>query len=484
MNHNVIFRVVVLPFAGIFLSGPASAADIVNKPNIIFILADDLGYGDVGCYGQTLIRTPEIDRMAAQGMRFTQCYAGCTVCAPSRCALMTGLHNGHCIVRGNAQVPLRPEDHTVAELLKQAGYQTGLVGKWGLGEAGSTGTPNKKGFDFFYGFLHQGHAHNYYPEFLWRNRRKEPLDGNVISAVNGVSEKRAQYAGDLFTKEAFGFIDRNQGRPFFLFLAYTTPHANNERTKADGNGMEVPDLGQYADRDWPTPEKCKAAMISRMDADIGKLFAKLKELKIDDNTIVFFTSDNGPHKEGGNDPRFFNSSGGLRGIKRDLYDGGIREPMIVRWPGHIKAGTVSDLPWAFWDFFPTAAVLAGTPLAGDAIGGQELIAIPTDGISVAPTLLGKGEQKLHEYLYWEFHEPSSRQAVRFGDWKAVRHKPSGPVELYDLRADVGEQFNVAGQHPDLVARAVQMFKDARSDSETWPLSDQPWKPVPKKANSK
>jgi arylsulfatase A-like enzyme len=459
--------------AGLFVPCDSAADAPAKKPNIVFILADDLGYGDVGCYGQERIRTPRIDRMASEGMRFTQCYAGSSVCAPSRCTLMTGLHTGHCLVRGNAQMPLRPEDRTVAEVLKQAGYQTGLTGKWGLGEAGSTGTPNKKGFDFFYGFLHQGHAHNYYPEFLWRNRRKEPLEGNVISAVSGVSEKRTQYAGDLFTKEALGFVERNKGGPFFLYLAYTTPHANNERTKADGNGMEVPDMGQYADRDWPTPEKCKAAMISRMDADIGKLLAKLKELKIDEDTIVFFTSDNGPHKEGGNDPRFFNSSGGLCGIKRDLYEGGIREPMIVRWPGHVAASSISDLPWAFWDFLPTCCELAGIEtLAG------------LDGVSVVPTLLGREGQKTHSYLYWEFHEPSSRQAVRFGDWKAVRHKPSGTVELYDLRADVGEQFNVAGQHPDLVARATRMFKEARTDSETWPLSDRPWIPLPTRMNAK
>jgi arylsulfatase A-like enzyme len=443
-------------------AGPAPAADggAARKPNVVFILADDLGYGDLGCYGQEKIKTPNVDRLAREGMRFTQCYAGSTVCAPSRCTLMTGLHTGHCTVRGNAAVPLRPQDRTIAELLKEAGYATGLVGKWGLGEAGSTGAPNKKGFDYFFGFLNQTHAHNYYPDFLWRNGEKVPIEGNVQSSTKGVAEKRAQYAPDLFAKEALEFVDRNKDRPFFLYLALTTPNAYIERTKAQGNGMEVPDAGAYRDRDWPVPEKDKAAMITRMDADVGKLLARLKELKIDDDTIVFFTSDNGPHKEGGNDPRFFNSGGGLRGIKRDLYEGGIRVPMIVRWPGHVRAGAVSDLQWAFWDFLPTCTDLAHITHPDH-----------TDGISIAPTLLGKGEQKPHAYLYWEFHEGGSKQAVRFGDWKAVRLKPSGPVELYDLRADVGEQHNVAGGHADLVAKATAMFKEARTESEHWPLSD-------------
>lgn len=455
---------VAVSFVAVLSAGVAAAADagVSRKPNIIFILADDLGFGDLGCYGQEKIRTPNIDRLAREGMRFTQCYAGSTVCAPSRCTLMTGLHTGHCVIRGNANVPLRPQDRTVAELLKDAGYDTGLVGKWGLGEAGSTGAPNKKGFDSFYGYLNQVHAHNYYPEFLWRNADKEAIDGNVESSTKGVADERAQYSPDLLSREALEFVESHKDRPFFLELALITPHANNERTKAQRNGMEVPDDGPYRDRDWPAPEKDKAAMITRMDADVGKLLARLNELKLADNTVVFFTSDNGPHKEGGNDPRFFNSGGGLRGIKRDLYEGGIREPMIVRWPGHVRAGGVSDLPWAFWDFLPTCAELAAsTPPDG------------IDGISVVPTLLGRGEQKTHAYLYWEFHEGGSKQAVRFGDWKAVRLRPSGPVELYDLRADVGEQQNVAGQHPDVVAKATSMFKDARTESNHWPLNNGP-----------
>jgi arylsulfatase A-like enzyme len=459
-------RLALLAAVALAVLSPAvtPAAEPARKPNIIFILADDLGYGDLGCYGQKLIQTPHLDRIAAEGMRFTQCYAGSTVCAPSRCALMTGQHTGHCTVRGNANVPLRPspQDRTVAELLKEAGYATALVGKWGLGEAGTTGVPNRKGFDYFYGFLNQTHAHNYYPDFLWRNEEKVPLAGNVQSSVKGVAAERAQYAPDLFDREALQFVEQHRDRPFFLYYATTVPHANNERTKAEGNGEEVPSDAPYTDRPWAQPEKNKAAMITRLDADVGRLFAKLKELKIDDNTIVFFTSDNGPHKEGGNKPEFFQSSGPLRGIKRDLYEGGIRMPMIVRWPGRIQPGTESDFVWVFWDFLPTVAELVSvTPPTG------------IDGLSVVPTLLGRGGQKAHDHLYWEFHEGGSKQAVRFGDWKAVRLKPGGPIELYDLKADLGEQYNVVAQHPDVAARVEEYIRQARTESERWPLQSAP-----------
>jgi len=292
-----------------------------RKPNIIFILADDLGYGDLGCYGQTVIQTPALDRMAREGIRFTQCYAGSTVCAPSRCCLMTGLHTGHAHVRGNALVPLRPEDRTVAEVLKDAGYATALIGKWGLGEPESTGVPNRKGFDYFFGYLNQGRAHNYYPEFLWRNEEEFPLQGNV-EVQPRVSSERVQYSHDLFVSEALQYVEEHQSEPFFLYLALTIPHANNEGGRATGDGMEVPDYGAYKDKDWPNPQKGHAAMISRMDRDVGRLLDTLKALGIDEDTVVFFTSDNGPHKEGGADPEFFKSSGPLRGIKRDLYEGG------------------------------------------------------------------------------------------------------------------------------------------------------------------
>jgi arylsulfatase A-like enzyme len=438
----------------------ARAGAPAHGPNIIFILADDLGYGGLGCYGQKQVQTPNIDRLAAQGMRFTQCYAGSTVCAPSRCALMTGRDTGHATIRGNALVPLRPQDVTVAQVLKKAGYATGLVGKWGLGEPGSTGVPDRKGFDYFFGYLNQVHAHNYYPDYLWRNEEKVPLAGNVVR--NGIASAHAQYAHDLFTREALAFVEHHRREPFFLYLAYTIPHANDERGEAEGNGMEVPSDAPYSDRAWPQVEKNIAAMITRLDSDVGRLMRRLKELGRDDSTVVFFSSDNGPHSEGGVDPRFFHFSGPLRGHKRDLYEGGIRVPMIVRWPGHIRAGAVSDQVWAFWDFLPTAAELAGT----EAPSGL-------DGFSVVPTLLGAGRQKKHEFLYWEFHERDFQQAVRAGDWKAVRLGPGRPLELYDLKDDVGEQHDVASRHPDVVARIEAYLKTARTESNHWPARKPP-----------
>ena len=437
----------------------SSAAE---KPNIIFVLADDLGYGDLGCYGQRKIQTPHLDRIAAEGIRFTDCYAGSTVCAPSRCTLMTGYDTGHCRIRGNALVPLQPQDVTVAEILKRTGYATALIGKWGLGEAGTTGIPNKKGFDSFFGYLSQVHAHNYYPDFLWRNEARVSLP-NVVPAVagrefgTGVATKRVVYSHDLFAQEALDFVTRHTKSPFFLYLALTIPHANNE---AKDRGMEVPDLGLYAHEAWPAPEKGKAAMISRMDADVGHLMAKLRELGIDEKTVVFFTSDNGPHKEGGVDPSFFHSSGPLQGTKRSLHEGGIREPMMVRWPGKIAPGRVSDLPWTFWDVLPTLAELAGAEAK-----------IPTgiDGISVVPTLLDRGVQKRHEFLYWEFHEGPSQQAVRMGTWKAIRKRPGARLELHDLRHDVAEQTDVASQHPEIVGQIETYLKIARTESEHWPI---------------
>ena len=448
---------------GVALLFPTSklfSADKPSRPNIILILADDLGYGDVGCYGQKRIQTPQIDRLAAEGMRFTQCYAGSTVCAPSRCALMTGLHSGHGTVRGNALVPLAPEDVTVAEVLKEANYATALIGKWGLGEPGSTGIPNRKGFDYFFGYLNQQHAHNYYPDYLWKNQEKVNLAGNVVK--NNVATERAQYSHDLFTNQALGFLDSRKrltpDKPFFLYLAYTIPHVNNERGRAEGNGMEVPSDAPYSGRPWPQAQKNHAAMITRLDADVGKLLERLKVLGLDEQTIIFFSSDNGPHKEGGADPKFFQSAGALRGHKRDLTEGGIRVPMIVRWPGKIKAGTVSDQVWAFWDFLPTAAELAGCKIPSG-----------IDGLSIVPTLLGAGEQRQHGFLYWEFHEGGSKQAVRMENWKAIRPRLDAPLELYDVQNDIGETSNVAAQHPDLVAKIEAYLKTARTESKPWPL---------------
>ena len=423
-----------------------------GKPSLVFILADDLGYGDLGSYGQRVIRTPNLDRMAAEGVRFTDAYAGSTVCAPSRCALMTGLHTGHCRIRGNALVPLQPEDVTVAELLKGAGYTTGIVGKWGLGEPDSTGTPNRQGFDYWFGYLNQNHAHDYYPEYLYRNEERVEIPENQRGA-------RGEYSHDLFAREALEFVHRHADEPFFLYLAYTIPHANNERGRETGDGMEVPNDEPYADRRWPQPEKGYAAMVTRMDRDVGSLLSLLGELGLDGDTLVFFTSDNGPHKEGGADPAFFHSSGPLRGYKRDLYEGGIRVPMLARWPGMIRPG-VSDFPWAFWDFLPTACQFAGVrPPAG------------LDGVSILPTLFGR-PQRAHECLYWEFHERGFEQAVRLGRWKAVRHGTRKPLELYDLPTDLGEATNVAAAHPDVVATIEEYLETARTASEAFPVQEQ------------
>jgi len=424
--------------------GPA--ATTTRKPNIIFILADDLGYGDLGCYGQKRIRTPHLDRMAAEGVRFTQAYAGSTVCAPSRCVLMTGLDTGHCHVRGNALVPLRPEDVTVAEVLKAAGYATALIGKWGLGEPGTTGVPNKKGFDYFYGYLNQAHAHNYYPDYLWKNEEKVPLPNEV---TKGVATKRVVYSADLIAQEALAFIERSKDKPFFLYYSPTIPHANNEAGK---NGMEVPSDEPYTGESWPQNEKNFAAMVTRLDADVGRLMALLARLGLDENTIVFFTSDNGPHKEGGHNAAFFESSGAVRGTKRDLYEGGIRVPMIVRWPGRIQPAATSDAAWALWDFLPTAAEIAGAKCPGG-----------LDGVSVLPALLGR-PWKGHEYLYWEFYEGGFKQAARLGDWKAVRKGLEGKTELYSLRDDLRETKDVAGQNPDVVKRVEEVMAAARVES--------------------
>jgi len=457
--------------ASCLLPGCAGAGRMAGErespPNIIYIMADDLGYGDLGCYGQKIIKTPNIDKLAEEGMRFTDHYAGSTVCAPSRCCLMTGLHSGHAWIRGNARIPLRPSDATVAELLKQAGYTTGIIGKWGLGEPETTGIPNRQGFDYWFGYLNQRHAHNYYPEYLWRNEEKFELKNEVNHVIGGqdrtpggVATKRVEYSHDLFAAEALRFVEQNKDNPFFLYLALTIPHANNE---AGSKGMEVPSLEPYADKDWPDPQKGHAAMITRMDGDVGRLMTKLKALGLDNDTLVMFTSDNGPHKEGGADPTFFNSSGPLKAYKRALYEGGIRVPMIARWPGRIEAGSVSDHISAFWDFLPTCCELVGVTAPED-----------IDGISIVPTLLARpGDQRRHEYLYWEFHEQGKRQAIRMGEWKGVRQNvaknPDGPIELYNLKNDIGEERNIAARHPGIVARIEAYMKAAHTPSENWPL---------------
>jgi len=418
-----------------------------RRPNIVFVLADDLGYGDLGCYGQPRLKTPNLDRLAAEGVRFTQHYAGSTVCAPSRFTVMTGYHIGHATTAGQGQC-LEPERVTVAECLKTAGYATACIGKWGLGPEGTTGEPLTQGFDRFFGYLNQIHAHNYYPAWIWRDGEKVRLRNEVVRATKGyakgkggASTRRVDYSHDMMTEEALSFIDRHHDRPFFLYLPYTIPHANNEHHLVNRHGMEVPDYGPFADEDWPEVEKGFAAMVHRMDRDVGRILERLKQYGIAGETLVLFSSDNGPHKEGGHDPTFFDSNGPLRGIKRDLYEGGIRVPAIAWWPGRIPPGRTSDHVSAFYDFLPTACEAAGArPPDG------------IDGISFLPELLGE-DQPTHEYLYWEYR---NKRAVRAGRWKAVwlqtRKKPDAPPELYDLVADVAETTNVAEEHPDVVRR--------------------------------
>jgi arylsulfatase A-like enzyme len=361
---------------------------------------------------------------------------------------------GHARIRGNARLDLQREDVTVAEVLKGAGYRTGIFGKWGLGTAGNSGVPNRQGFDEWYGFLDQKHAHTQYPTQLWQNEEEVFLDGNF-------GPGRKEYAHDLFTARGLKFIEENKANPFFLYLAYTVPHANNELTRQTGDGMEVPDEGPYAGRDWPKQDRKFAATVHRLDADVGKLVEAVKRLGIEQNTLILFASDNGAHREGGNHPEFFKSSGPLRGIKRDLYDGGIRTPFIAHWTGTIRPGQVSDAVFAFWDFLPTCAELAGAkPPAG------------IDGISIVPALKG-GLLPRREYLYWEFHEKGFSQAVRIDNWKGVRKASRrNPIELYDVMKDPGESTNVASAHPALVKRIGEIMISGRTDSPQFPIREQ------------
>lgn len=442
-----------------------------QRPNIVWIMADDLGYGELGCYGQQTIRTPHIDRLAAEGLRFTQFYAGATVCAPSRSVLMTGLHQGHTPVRGNAgrnnprAQALGPEDVTVAAVLQRAGYATALIGKWGLGDVGEadSGLPRKHGFDYFFGYLNQSHAHNHFPTFLWRNESRVALPNSIVpvgDAGAGYCEDPILFADDLFVDEVLKFIARNQQRPFFIYWNPVIPHANNERTRALKNGAHVPDFGPYATMDWPEPDKGHAAMITRLDSYVGRLRARLDELGLAEKTLIFFTSDNGPHNESNHDLRRFQPAGPLRGIKRSLTDGGIRVPFIACWPGVIRPG-VSDHVGYFGDFLATACELAGVQTPQ-----------PNDSLSFLPTLLGQSDrQQQHEWLYWEFHERGFSQAVLYqGRWKAIREKsPQAPLELYDLQNDLAESYNVAQQHPEIIAKIEEYLKKARWDSPYWPV---------------
>ena len=430
------------------------------RPNIIFIMADDMGYGDAGCYGQTKIQTPCIDALADEGMRFTQCYAGSPVCSPSRSALMTGQHTGHTRVRGNhcraggvvdpkkgkvRRMNLTDEDVTIGHVLRQAGYRTGVIGKWHLGGYEPEAHPLNRGFDEFYGPLTRTTTGGYFPHHRHQNLELVPVPENA-------DKKEVLFHADLCTRKAIDFVSRHREDPFFLYLAFKVPHTP----------LVAPDLEPYTQESWPESEKTYAAMITRMDRCIGMLIAHLRELDIERNTIVFFCSDNGPRSESHSEltrvSEFFDSNGPLKGHKRDLYEGGIRVPMIAWWPGHVPAGVTSAVPWYFPDVLPTAAELAGvTPPAN------------IDGVSVVPTLLGHEQDRSDRFLYWEFYERGFQQAVRWRNWKAIRSRAGCPLRLYNLADDPGEETDVASEHAEVVARIEQYLKTARTDSPNWPL---------------
>ncbi len=443
-----------------------------TKPNIVFILADDMGYGDPGCYGQMLIETPHIDQLAAGGIRFTQFYTGTSVCAPSRSSLLTGQHTGHTPVRGNyeiqpeGQLPLPDTAYTLAEMLKRAGYATGDFGKWGLGYPGSEGAPNKQGFDRFFGYNCQRQSHNYFPDHLWNNEIRTDYPNTPVS--------QQYYAPDLIQKEALAFIEDHKTQPFFLYLSYTLPHAALQLPEGDSlleyYKRKFREQPQAIPASWngkgyqpqAYPHAAYAAMVSKLDHYIGQVMEKLKAAGIEKNTLLIFTSDNGPHREGGNDPAYFNSSGGFRGIKRDLYEGGIRTPMIAYWPAVIKSGKVSGTMGAFWDFMPTFAAIAGMPAPPH-----------TDGISLLPTLSGKGRQAQHKFLYWEFHENGGRQAVRMGKWKGIRldviNNPRASLQLYDLEADPGETKDIAERNPAVIQSIQKIMQEEHVENINFPF---------------
>jgi arylsulfatase len=440
-----------------------------RRPNVVFLLADDLGWAELGSYGQRKIQTPHVDRIAAEGVRFTQHYSGSAVCAPARCVLMTGLHTGHSFIRDNGEVkpegqrPIPAATVTLAEALKEAGYATGMFGKWGLGGPGTEGEPNLQGFDEWFGYLCQRQAHNFYPRYLWHNGAKVELEGNDRGLTG------AQYSHDLIAERALAFVREHAHEPFFLYVPFTIPHLaiqvpEDSLAEYQGRWEDPPYEGGKGYLPHPAPRAGYAAMVTRMDRDIGRLLELLDELDLAEDTIVFFASDNGPtyNRLGGSDSDFFQSAGAFRGLKGSLYEGGIRVPLVARWPGRFEPGRVSDLPSAFWDVFPTVCEFAGAAVPAD-----------LDGVSLAPTLTGAGEQTRHDYLYWEFRAYGGQQAVRLGDWKGVRQKmKSGnrEIELYDLATDVEESRDLAAEQPELIERVrAIMDGEGRTESEHFPL---------------
>ena len=450
---------------GTLVRGAAESS--VGKPNIMFILSDDLAQGDVGCYGQKLIQTPIMDRMAIEGTRYTQAYCGTTVCAPSRTSLMTGLHMGHSPVRANreigaeGQMPLPAGTFTVAQLLKSAGYATACVGKWGMGMFDTTGSPLKLGFDHFFGYNCQRHAHSYFPTYLYNDDQRFSLPGN--DGNTKIGGKGAIYAQDLIADETLKWVRSQKDKPFFLYYSITLPHAT----------FQINDQGIYKDKPWTEQQKNYAAMVTRLDTDVGRLLALLKELKIDEKTIVMLAGDNGssfdPKSELGK--HFEQAANGMRGFKRELYEGGLRNAGLARWPGVVPAARVSDEPWAFWDFLPTCAELSGAKIPSS---------YKPDGFSLVSFLKG-GSAPQREYFYWELHEDTPLQALRWGDWKAVRNGPSKSIEIYNLKIDAAESKNLAADRPELVAKAEAMMKSARIDDPNWPLIDR--KPAAAKAKA-
>jgi arylsulfatase len=452
------------------LASVARSAEKRSVPNIVLILADDLGYAELGCYGQKKIRTPSLDKMAAEGLRFTQNYCGSPVCAPSRCCLMTGKHGGHAWVRNNTEVkpegqtPLPKSEVTVAELLKKQGYTTAAIGKWGLGPPGTEGDPLQHGFDHFFGYNCQRHAHNHYPTYLWRDDKKEKLEGNDGTATG------KQHSHDLFEREALAFLRAHKDKPFFLYLPVTIPHVaiqvpDDSLAEYKGKWDDPAYDGKKGYQPHPSPRAGYAAMVTRMDRTVGRILDLLKELKIEDNTLVLFSSDNGPTHGGvgGSDSIFFESAGVFRGLKGDVYEGGIRVPFIARWPGKIKPGTTDHVCY-FPDMLPTLL---------DAAGAANAVPKNVDGISFLPTLLGQTDkQKPHEYLVWEFQGYGGQQALRMGDWKAVRrdiNKGNTKIELYNLKDDVSEKTNVAEKHADVVEKMKKLMGEAHAPSKLYPL---------------
>lgn len=473
-----------IPLLGLIV--PISAKAQNDKPNIIYILADDLGYGDLSCFGQAHFQTPNLDKLAEDGMRFTSHYAGCSVSAPSRAVLMSGLHMGHSDIRGNyspvshtpaeaeGQLPLSKDIVTVAEILKSANYVTGAFGKWGLGYPGSEGAPNMQGFDEFFGYYCQVVAHRYYPTHLWHNQEKVRLKGNDWT-------KTETFAPDIIHKEAMEFIKKNKDNTFFLYYPTNLPHAelivpdddiyrNNLGKISDerpytgkGNGKENYGanmvIANYCLQ--PKPRTTYASMVGRIDKYVGEICTLINELGLEENTIIIFASDNGPHPAGGADPDFFNSTGGFRGLKRDLYEGGLRTPMIVKWKGHVAPSSESHHISSFCDVKPTLADIAGVRITEEC-----------DGISFLPELTGK-KQKKHKYLYWEFHEGGGSQAVRMNRWKGVRLKmtdnKNAPIELYDIENDPKEQYNIADRYPKTVKKISYIMDKSHTKSKRFPF---------------